>query len=192
VKIRNVHARGSQPPRVQSGFTLIEVMLSMVILTIGLVTLLGVLGMAMAGTQGSQENAVAKQLANEALESILTARETSQITWAQIQNSPAGIFLTGLNPIWNAGADGIIDTADDAASGMQTLQLPGPDGIFGTADDVFLPLNNYTRSVVIAPVVVGGATNSSLRTITITVQYTPSQMKIPRTYVLNTYISQYR
>lgn len=192
MKLQNQGARILQPQRTQSGFTLIEVMISMVILTVGLVSLLGVLGIAMAATQGSQENGIAKQIANEALESVLTARETSQVTWGQIQNSPAGIFLAGANPIWNPGADGIIDTADDAASGIQTLQLAGPDGIFGTADDVFLPLNNYTRSVVIAPVVIGGATDLSLRTITITVQYNPPQIKAPRTYVLNTFISQYR
>jgi len=175
------------------GFTLIEVMVSMVVLTVGLISLLGVLGLAMKATQGSEQLGVSKQLANEALESILTARETSNVQWSQIQNTGSGgIFLAGLNPIYNAGVDGIIDTADDAASGIQTLDLPGPDGIFGTADDVFLPLNNYKRQVDIEPVTSGGQPDGNLRSITITVQYSTPQFNVPQTYVLTTYISPYR
>ncbi len=175
------------------GFTLIEVMVSMVVLTVGLISLLGVLGLAMRATQGSEQLAVSKQLANEALESILTARETSNIQWVQIQNTGSGgIFLPGANLIYNAGADGIIDTADDSASGIQTLDLPGPDGIFGTADDVFLPLTNYTRQIDIEPVISGGAPDGNLRSITITVTYSTPQFKVPQTYILTTYISPYR
>ena len=82
--------------RTQRGFSLIEVMISMAILTIGLLSLLGVFGIAMASTQGSQENNTAKQLANEAMEGILTARETANITWAQINNTGSGgIFVPG-------------------------------------------------------------------------------------------------
>ena len=39
----------------QRGFTLVEVLISMVVLTIGLVSLLGIFAMAMAKTQGSQQ-----------------------------------------------------------------------------------------------------------------------------------------
>ena len=52
-------------------------MISMVIMTVGLVSLLGVFGLAMASTQTSQQNGISKQLANEALEGVLTARETA-------------------------------------------------------------------------------------------------------------------
>ena len=59
-------------PRVKSagGFSLLEVVISMAILTIGLISLLGVFGIAMAATQGTQQDMIAKQLADEALESI--------------------------------------------------------------------------------------------------------------------------
>lgn len=168
-------------------------MVSMVVLTVGLVSLLGVMAMAMSATQGSEERAVAKQLANETMEGILTARETANIPWSAIQNASAGgIFLDGMNQIYNAGADGIIDTADDSASGEQTLQLPGPDGIFGTADDVFLPLNNYQRQIQIANVVEAGLPLGNLRSVTITVQFQTSQFKLPQQYIMTTYISPYR
>jgi len=182
----------TQPER---GFTMIEVVISMVVLTIGLISLLGVFGIAMAATQTSQQDMIAKQLANEALESIVTARNTSQLQWDQVQNvgSGAGIFVTGLLPINLAGADGIIGTADDAVAGPQVLIEPGPDGIYGTADDVQVPLTNYQRQVTISPVVdASGNLVPSLRGINVTIQYTTPRLGTPKTYVLSSYISQYR
>ncbi len=180
--------------RQQKGFTLIEVMISMVIMMVGLVSLLGVFGLAMATTQTSQQNAISKQLANEALEGILTARETANISWPSIANTGAGgIFLSGFLPIDLPGADGIIGTADDAAAGPQKLQMPGPDGIFGTADDVFLPLSNYQRQIAISQAVDGsGNPIPTLDIVTITIQYNNPQLKIPQNYVLSTYVSQFR
>jgi prepilin-type N-terminal cleavage/methylation domain-containing protein len=181
--------------RAQSGFTLIEVMISMVVLTVGLVSLLGVFGLAMANTQTSQQDLIAKQLANESLDSIFTARNSSQLTWAQIANvgTGSGIFLVGMQPIYKAGADGIYGTADDAVAGEQTLQDPGPDGIFGTADDISIPLTGYQRQVLIQPVLdSNGNPISTLSSITITVQYSATQSGVTKTYVLNSYISPYR
>ena len=178
----------------QEGFSLIEVMISMVIITIGLVSLLGVMGIAMAATQTSETVAISKQLANEALESILTARESSNLTWAQIQSKGGGgVFVNGMNPIYNVGADGIIDTDDDAGSGIQTLQLPGPDGIYNTADDQFMPLSNFQRQIdIVNATDVNGNQMQDLRQVTITVQYQAPQLKVPQTYVLTTFISPYR
>ena len=198
MKAESTTALKPQVKPTQRGFSLIECMISMAILTIGLLSLLGVFGIAMATTQTSQENNTAKQLANEAMEGILTARETANITWAQINNTggAGGIFLPGFNPIWNPGADGIIDTADDAASGFQTLEIPGSTGIFaGTCPpDTCVPLTNFQRQITISPVFPagGGPAYTTLRQVTITVQYTTPQNSIPRQYVLNSYISTYR
>ena len=183
--------------RTERGFSLIECMISMAILTIGLLSLLGVFGLAMASTQTSQENNTAKQLANEAMEGILTARETANITWAQINNTGSGgIFIGGFLPINNPGADGIIGTADDAVAGAQTLEMPGPTGTFvGTCPpDTCLPLTNFQRQIQIQPVfpVGGGPAYTTLRSVTITIQYTTPQNKIPRQYILNSYISTFR
>ena len=180
----------------QRGFSLIEVMVSIGVMTIGLVSLLGVFGMAMAATQSSEQNAIAKQLANEALESILTARETANVSWSAIQNTGnGGIFLPGAQPIDCPGVDGIIGTGDDAACGAQTLQQPGPDGIFGTADDVFLPLTNYRRTITIAEATGPAPFNNpipELNVVTITVTYANPRMKAQQSYTLNTYVSEYR
>jgi prepilin-type N-terminal cleavage/methylation domain-containing protein len=184
--------------KTQRGFSLIEVMMSMVILVVGLISMLGVFGIAMAATQTSQLNGTAKQLANEAIESILTARETANVTWTQIQNTGAGgIYLPGLLPVNCAGVDGIVGTADDAACGPQILEQPGPSGVFANTcpPDTCTPLTNFQRQILISPVFPpgGGAVPiPTLRAITITIQYTTPQFSLPRQYVLNTFISQYR
>jgi len=188
----------------QRGFSLLEVVISMAILTVGMVSLLGVFGLAMASTLTSQEDMIAKQLANESYESIVTARNTSQLTWDDIQNtasvncpvtgaSSCGIFLNSANPIYNSGVDGIFGTADDAAAGEETLQDPGPDGIYGNADDLHIPLTGYQRTILITPLLdSGGNTISTLRSVTITMQYSTSQSKLQKSYILNSYISEFQ
>ena len=176
------------------GFSLLEVVISMAILTIGLVSLLGVFGVAMAATQDSQQDMIAKQLANEALESIVTARNTSQKQWSDIQNvADGGIFLPGYQPVYKAGADGIMGTVDDSAAGYQTITEPGPDGIYGTSDDIQLNMSNYQRKIEIQPVVdANGNVVSSLRAINISVQFNTPRVQRTKTYLLTSFISQFR
>jgi prepilin-type N-terminal cleavage/methylation domain-containing protein len=179
-----------QPCGKERGFSLLEVLISMFVITIGLVALLGAFSVAMAATQNARQDMLAKQLAQEAMESIVTARESPNSTWAQIQNvgPGGGIFVTGFMPIRQAGADGIIGTADDAGAPMETMQDPGADGIVGTADDPApTPLTNYQRSIAI-----GLTANANLRTVTITVQYSNNNTSGTRTYVLSGLISQFR
>ncbi len=196
------------------GFSLLEVVISMAVLTVGMVSLLGVFGLAMASTQTSQQDMIAKQLANEAYESIVTARNASQITFDDIQNvgstycpitsaSSCGIFANGLQAMYQAAGagttgtcvtyEGILGTTCDVGQPEQTLQDPGADGIFYTADDTFIPLTGYQRSILISPLYdSSGSLISSVRSITITMQYTTGQMKTPKTYILNSLISQYQ
>jgi prepilin-type N-terminal cleavage/methylation domain-containing protein len=180
--------------RGQRGFSLLEVVISMAVLTIGLVSLLGVFCIAMASTQDTQQDMIAKQLADEALEGIMTARDTAQLSWNSIQNvSDGGIFMNGYQQILKPGGDGIIDTADDLGGPMQTLTEPGPDGIYGTADDVQLPLSNYQRQIQILPVIgAGGAVDPTLRSVVITIQYNTPRMRAAKSFVLTSFISQYR
>lgn len=203
----SVSKRGSisrTPNTSESGFSLLEVVISMAVLTIGLVSLLGVFGLAMATTQTSQQDMIAKQLGNEALESIITARNTSQMNWDDVQNSGStncpnlgtstcGIFLTGSQPMYNAGADGIYGTSDDASAGAEVLREPGPDGIYGNSNDVLIPLTGYQRTIVFTPLSdAQGNPVASLRGVTVTIQYTTPQTKLQKNYILNSYISQYQ
>jgi prepilin-type N-terminal cleavage/methylation domain-containing protein len=196
-------AQGARKSR-QKGFTLIETMISMAILTIGSVGLLGLFGLAVKATQTSQQDMIARQLASEAIESIFTARNSSEVSWAQIQNvSNGGIFLGGFNSIKCAGPDGIVGTADDVScltptgatcpnGGIRCLAEPGPDGIMGTADDIIQPLNGYTRQILITPLLDGsGNPVQTLNQISVTVQYSVPNSSAAKTYVINEYISTY-
>jgi len=193
----------------EQGFSLLEVVISMAVLPVGMVSLLGVFGLAMASTQTSQQNMIAKQLANEAYESIVTARNTTQITFDDIQNSgstncpitgasPCGIFAIGLQPMYQAITTGryagIFGTTADVGQPEQTLQDPGPDGVYQTADDTYIPLTGYQRSIVISPLYdAAGNLIGNLRGVTITVQYSTAQSRTtPQTYVLNSLISRYQ
>ena len=179
----------------QRGFSLLEVVISMAILTIGLVSLAGVFGLAMASTQESQEDMIAKQIANECVESIVTARNTAQITWDAVQNtSDGGIFLNGFQQAYMPAGDGILGTADDVTGAQYvTITEPGPDGVYGTSDDISLPLSNYQRQVQIQPVTdANGNVVASLRAINVTVRYNTPRTRVPKTYVLTSFISQFR
>jgi len=194
----------------ENGFSLLEVVISMAVLTVGMVSLLGVFGLAMASTQTSQQDMIAKQLANEAYESIVTARNTTQITWDDIQNqgsttctvtgaSSCGIFAspTAPLPMYQAVTTGtyagILGTTSDVGQPEQTLQDPGPDGVYQTADDILIPLTGYQRTILISPVYdSSGNLVGSLRAVTITIQYSTSQTQLPKSYILNSYISEFQ
>jgi prepilin-type N-terminal cleavage/methylation domain-containing protein len=202
----NIQNQNALPPpkKRQEGFTLIEVMISIVVLTVGLVSLLGVFGIAMAATQTTESDLIAKQLATEAMETLYTARDTSNIQWEAIQNNTVtnpdlttGIFLPGFQSIYLPGADGIVGTADDSAAGRQVLTPPGPDGTYGNADDTAAAYNlsNYQRQITISNndlVNNSGALPGNLRSYMITIQYNTPQFKLPKQYVLAGYISEYR
>jgi len=194
----------SRPAARQRGFTLIECMISMVILTIGAVGLLGVFGLAVRASQSSQQDMLARQLASEAMESVYTARNTSQIAWTQINNvSNGGIFVDGMANVMCAGPDGILDTADDTScltasgatcpnGGIECLTEAGPDGIMGTADDVILSLANYQRQISIQTLYdTSGNPIQTLRLVQITVQYWVPNIPTAKTYVINEYVSAY-
>jgi type II secretory pathway pseudopilin PulG len=172
------------------GFTLIESLTSMFVLMIGLVTLAGVVGMAMSTTQTARQDMIAKQLANEVMESIFAARDSSQSQWTDINNvSNGGVFMDGFQAINLSGADGIVGTADDGPA--QVLHEPGPDGNIGTADDVNVSLTTFQRSIAVVPVVLNGNPSATLRQVNVTIRYTTPQTVAPKTYVMSGYISQY-
>ena len=191
--------------RNESGFSLIEVMISIVLLTLGMLSMLSVFGVAMKATQTSQEDLIARQLASEAIESVYTARNTSQLSWSAIQNvSSGGVFVDGQTTITCAGPDGIDGTADDTAcipltatgaacpGGIRCLSEPGKDGIIGTPDDVIIPLRGYTRQIQITPMTdSNGNLIPTLNSVTITIRYTSPTNAQQKSYVITEYVSSY-
>ncbi|MGA2416047.1 MAG: prepilin-type N-terminal cleavage/methylation domain-containing protein [Candidatus Sulfotelmatobacter sp.] len=186
----------------QQGFTLVEVMIAIVIMTISTIGLMAVFGAAVGATQSAQEDLIARQKALEAMESIYTARNTAQISFAQIANLPTGQFVLGASPLLQAGPDGLVGTADDVPfpangvcpAGPECYPMPGPDGILGTADDVPMSLSNFTRSITINNVLEsdGVTINPNLKQIVVVVSYTKAGLTVPRSYTVQALISSYR
>lgn len=187
----------------QRGFTLVETMIAVVVMCVGILTVVAAFATAVAATQNAQENLIARQKALETMESIFTARNTQQITFAQIANIPSGgIFTAGPTPLWDAGNDGLLNTADDVPypatgvcpAGPECITLPGPDGILGTADDVAMSLANFTREIQIATVMEadGVTVNPNLKQITVIVSYQGGTSSVPRSYTVNALISAFR
>ena len=158
-------------PRKQRGFTLIEVMVAMAVLSFGVLSLVSIFTQGLRASYKTQIQYIAQQKAQEAMESIFTARDTRLVTSAQINNvSNGGIFKDNAQPLYAPGPDGLFGTADDDSTNPDAIVIaPGPDGIFGTADDVSINLNPWmTRTVVIAPV----ANTPNLKSVTVTVNWT--------------------
>jgi type II secretory pathway pseudopilin PulG len=171
----------------ESGFSLVETLIAMGILATGLLSLAAVFAMGLNQLRGSTASLIAREKAREAVESVHTARDTRVITWAQIRNTGnGGVFLDEPQPLRQAGADGIVGTADDGD--LETTIAPGPDNILGTDDDIATPLDTYTRTITISDIITNGAPNPSLRQLTVTIGFRVGDAQ--RTYTLTTYISR--
>jgi len=187
----------------QAGFSLIEVMIAIAVMSIGLLAVVGSIAAAVATTQSAQEDLIARQKALEALESIYTARNSQQIAFASLNNTASGgIFVGGAQPLLCAGPDGLVGTTDDVAcitsggttcpnGGVECWVLPGPDGVLGTGDDITMSLANFTRTVAFGQVLLAnGNPNDNMIAVTVTVSYTKDGLP-PRSYSVNGLISRY-
>lgn len=173
------------------GFSLIEVMFAVVILSVGLMALLAVFAQAVSATKFSREDQIAKQKAREAIEGVYAARNDTSIAFSDIQNvSNSGIFNDGFRPLYLPGPNGIVNTAQDTTT-LDRMVLPGPDGKLGTGDDVTVPLVNFQRQILITSVTnADGSTNPDLRHITVTLRVTSPGRPL-RDYVVRGFISRY-
>ena len=170
-----------------AGFTLVEALIAMGILTVGMLGLAQAMYLGMQHMSTSSASLVAREKAREAVESVHTARDTRTITWAQVRNvSNGGVFLNGDQNLYAAGADGLINTADDVAAGVEMRRDPGPNGVLGDGDDIVTPLTGFRRQVQINELV---PANPDLRELVITIFYTVGRQQ--RTYVLRTYVSAF-
>lgn len=189
-------ARTADQARLESsdGFSIIEVLAAMLILTVGLLGLVGVFAMGVRGAAKSTPMLIAREKAREAVESVHAARDASELAWNKVRNvgDGDGVFRTGAQPLRLAGPDGLTNTADDGD--IETLRKAGADGILGNGDDEVQALNEslFTREIDIDPLnneAPLAGVNPTLRQVTITVRY--RMQGEWRSYVLTTYISAY-
>lgn len=185
----------------ESGFSILEVLVAMLLLS-GVLLSLGqvfLLGMAHAST--SSANLIAREKAREAIESVHTARDMRTVPWNSIRNetprmcpgtavpngwvNTPGVFIDGEQGggLRVAGDDGLVNTVGDDALAVEQVRHLGPDGLPNTADDWLEDLNQYWREIWICD------HSNSLREIRVTVRYRVGS--IERDYVLTTYVSNY-
>jgi prepilin-type N-terminal cleavage/methylation domain-containing protein len=172
------------------GFSLIEVIVSTGILSVGLLSLAAYMAFGLRNMAGSSFAVLAREKAREAVESVHTARDTGLVTWPLIRNEgDGGVFIDGFTNLTTAGDDGLVNTDDDGA--IETLRTPGADGILGNADDQTLVLDNFQRQIAITDLPLNGSAqvNPALRQITVTIRYIVQGLT--RTYTITTYVSSY-
>ncbi|MCH7804410.1 MAG: hypothetical protein IH937_10035 [Acidobacteria bacterium] len=186
--------RNERVPRTNNseGFSTIEVLAALFVVTIALTSLLALFGYAISTMTLMQDLLIAKQKSRETLESIYTARNTGLITFDMIQNvsTSPGIFLDGYQPLERPQGDGLIGTADDA--GVESLILPGPDGYLNTGDDEVRVLTTFARRIQIDPILYADSTvNPDVRKVLVSIRYN-TPMGGQETYVVESYISRFR
>jgi type II secretory pathway pseudopilin PulG len=179
----------------EKGFSLVETMVALGVLTVGVIGAAAVLSAGMQNLSSSPSDVIVTQKATQAVEAVFSARDSHKLTWAQIRNvhgasgSDNGIFLDGPQPLYTPGPDGLVNTADDGTPGgpnYETIILPGKDQILNTPDDQTIKLTGFTREILIRDV---ANENGDLRSVTVTVTYQNGPTK--RTYTLTTFISAY-
>jgi len=176
----------------RNGFTLLEAMIAIVVLSFGILSLAVLYAQGIQTASMTQYDYIAEKQAEEAVETIFAARDSKLLAWTNIRNVTGsggandGVFLNGPQPLLAAGLDGLYGTTDDDATHPVVVILgPGPDKILGTADDIVAPLTNMTRTIAISDV----PGETGLRQITITLDYTVGAKT--RSFTLVSYIAQF-
>src|SRR5712691_157696 len=112
----------------ESGITILEMVVAMLILTVGLLGLAAAIGYAVTVSNKGRNLTNGKLLVVSLMEQMETLRNTEELTFGQIANQ---------GQVDNTGAT---RTFNGFPTGFQTLSInPGPDGIFGTDDDMINP-----------------------------------------------------
>jgi len=174
----------------ERGFSLMEVMVAICVMSSGLLALVGVFALGVTRMASSSPMLVAREKAREAVESVHAARDNGELAWNTVKNvADGGVFLSGAQPLKTPGPDGLINTADDGA--VETVRKPGKNGILDDGDDEIVPLRDYTREIRITNLNydVGGGVNPNLRQVVVNVRYKVDNAW--RVYTLTTYVSSY-
>ncbi len=161
--------------RAQRGFSLLEMIIAMSILTTGLLAVASTIGYALLVSNSGRGITNTKLLIVSVLEQMETLRNTETLTFGQIANEIevdntgadwnfVGFPSTFLPVSVNPGPDGIFGTNDD-------LIDPGPDLVYGTADDFSnqaLERPGVTRQILITSL------SPQLKRIQVTLRYSPN------------------
>lgn len=163
----------------QNGFSYLEVIVSILLLTIGIMAVLASISMAMLRAQIGESKNTARQLNSSALESIFAVRDlrnnNSLNNWDAVNNAGtlSGVFLTGWRPIrFDSGVDGINGTADDACN--SGVACPGTGGFTNISPEIL----GFQRRIIITNLPEPGIPEIRKKRIDISVRYQMGQIQL--------------
>lgn len=168
----NTHRKNNASNAQENGFTLVEAVCAIFIVTIGLIGTAAALTYALEFGSISRHVTVAKTIIISTIEEVETLRNAKRLEFRQIANVGA-VNNTGATNVFtgfvagfqavsrNPGADGVNGTADDFMSA-------GADGVYGTGDDEIdetLARGGYDRQIEITRL------SDTLKKVEVKVQY---------------------
>jgi prepilin-type N-terminal cleavage/methylation domain-containing protein len=120
------------PVRSDSGFTMIEMCIALVLMLVGLLAMASAIGYGLMATNRGRNVTNTKLLIVSILEQMETLRNTKDLTFGQISNTGPDVDNAGATQAFNG-----------FPTEFQPVSMnPGPDGIFGTTDDLLDPGTN--------------------------------------------------
>ena len=159
----------------QGGFSYLEVIFAIMIMTVGVGASLGAISFAMIREKEADSKNLARQMTSSALESIFAARDLRNANplnnWDAINNDDVtgGIFKTGFTPIrLEAGFDGINGTADDACP-------TGTNCTVGANTNSSAEVLGYQRQIIITDIPEAGIPAIRKKRIDVNVRYAVGQ-----------------
>jgi prepilin-type N-terminal cleavage/methylation domain-containing protein len=174
----------------ESGFSLIETIMALVILLIGILSTMTAISFSVLSMQESEKRVLSKEIARSTMETIFSIRDLLAFdpqvgdvyNWNAIQvlsGSNGGIFLSGWNPVReNPGDDGIFGTADDACAAANAC-------VVGTYTNSSAVIPGYERQIEVFDITENGVVRK--RRITVSVRYFVGQLQ--RTEVESTIVA---
>lgn len=140
----------------EGGFSLLEMVVAMFIMTIGLLGVASAIGYALMASNSGRGLTNAKLLVVSALEQMETLRDSGQLNFAEISNTAvSGSSFTGF-----------------PATFQFVSTTPGPDFVYGTLDDPGLSDVNF-RVVGVMRKIEISSMSPTLKKIKVTLQYLP-------------------
>jgi prepilin-type N-terminal cleavage/methylation domain-containing protein len=146
------------------GFSLLEMVIAMFILTIGLLAVAQAISYSLMASNRGRGVTNAKMLIVSILEQMETLRDTGQLHFNEISNSQ----------VVGSTFRGFPDTFQPVST------VPGADGVFGTADDLIDPVTGQTNTALARPgvtrkiIITTLADNDYLKKIEVTLRYSPN------------------
>lgn len=172
----------------ERGFSYLDVLIAITILTVGVLALAGAIAGAVIRSRQQEQQLLAKQYATSTLESVISARDLNNFAlgWDSIGNvgsNPVnginrGVFLSGEQPL---------------------LPQPGSDQVVGTGDDSGTQVTGMTRQITVSDICdttrpsyncpTPGVWPVMMRQITVTIYYQAERQK--RSESISTILAKY-